>query len=205
MLLAGADEAGKGPVIGPLVVAAVSMEHASVRDTYRDSKEVRKGERRTLAEEIVEKASTAVAVKGPGEIDDRGIDTVLREGYVETLSALDFDEAYADAADVRPERFGRFLSGRIGRAVVAEHRADENHRIVGAASILAKVERDRRVAELAEGYGEIGSGYPSDPRTVSFLEGYVDENGRLPDCSRRSWATSKRLLARKQQSGLSDL
>lgn len=205
MIVAGADEAGKGPVLGPLVVAAVSLDDSLLHDAYRDSKRVRPGERMELAEEIRSRADVAVAVRTPRDIDDRGIDTVLREGYVETLSALEFDAAYADAADVKAERFQDFLIREVGGDITAEHGADDTYRVVAAASIVAKVERDRHVAELSEAHGEdIGSGYPADTTTTDFLERYVRKNGCLPDCARSSWRTSKRLLARHAQSGLTD-
>jgi ribonuclease HII len=81
--------------------------------------------------------------------------------------------------------------------VVAEHRADKNHLVVAAASILAKVERDRSVREIEKSLGlKIGSGYPSDPATVRFLEEWVKEHGELPPFARKSWKTAERVKAR---------
>jgi len=202
--LAGADEAGKGPVLGPLVVAATSMDEDRLLPDFRDSKQVAPKRREELADNIRELGEVAIAIKEPGEIDERGIDTVLREGYVETLSSLRFDEAYADAADVSAERFQKFLRRNVRPEIKAEHGADENRRIVAAASIVAKVERDRLVEEIAETYGEVGSGYPADPETRNFLENYVENNGELPGCARRTWSTSRKLLAEKDQTGLTD-
>lgn len=202
MPVVGADEAGKGPVLGPLVVAAVSLEEGDVRGDYRDSKGLSPGKRLELAERIEEEGVVSTAVSGPGEIDSRGIDEVLKEGFVEVLSSLEFDLAYADAADVDAGRFERFLRGRTGYDVRAEHRADKNRPVVAAASIVAKVERDRRMGKIAEVYGEVGSGYPSDRRTIRFLKGFVEENGVLPECARSSWSTSRRILAEEVQMGI---
>lgn len=205
MRISGADEAGKGPVLGPLVVAAVAMERDLLEPEYRDSKRVPPGERERLAGRIRSRGRCAVAVKDPHEIDDRGIDTVLREGYVEALTRLDYDEAYADAADVKAERFEDFLRREVGGEITAEHGADDSYPVVAAASIVAKVERDRLVDEIADRLGaDVGSGYPADPATTDFLERYVEENGELPGCARKSWETSRRVLARAAQSGLGD-
>jgi ribonuclease HII len=86
----------------------------------------------------------------------------------------------------------------------SEHRADERHAHVAAASVVAKVERDRRVEALSERYGEVGSGYPSDDRTRAFLAAFVAEHGRLPACARASWATCADVLAAAEQSSLGE-
>jgi ribonuclease HII len=75
---------------------------------------------------------------------------------------------------------------------------------VGAASIIAKVARDAHVAELADEYGDVGSGYPSDPTTRTFLADYVDSHGELPPCARRSWSTCDDVLAAAEQATLGD-
>ena len=81
--------------------------------------------------------------------------------------------------------------------VFAEHRADRNHLVVAAASILAKVERDRSIREIEKNLGlKIGSGYSSDPTTVLFLEEWVKEHGDLPPFARKSWKTAERIKAR---------
>ncbi|WP_435177609.1 ribonuclease HII [Halorussus sp. AFM4] len=123
-------------------------------------------------------------------------------------------EGIADAGDTSEERFARRVADRVPAAVdlTAEHGADDEHAVVGAASVVAKVERDAHVAGLAERYAaeygpefaDVGSGYPSDPTTREFLEAFVAEHGRLPDCARRSWSTCDDVLAEAAQSGLGD-
>ena len=85
-----------------------------------------------------------------------------------------------------------------------DDRADEDHPIVSAASVIAKVERDAHVADLADEYGPLGSGYPSDPETRAFLEAHVAETGQLPGCARASWRTAVDVLGRAAQAGLSE-
>ncbi|MFC4550002.1 ribonuclease HII [Halorussus sp. GCM10023401] len=135
---------------------------------------------------------------------------VLTDGGAESGDASPDSAALAgvvDAGDTSEERFARRVADRVAAdvEVTAEHGADETHAVVGAASIVAKVERDAHVAALADAhaeYGDLGSGYPSDPKTRAFLADYVEANGDLPDCARRSWSTCDDVLAAHEQSGL---
>jgi len=112
------------------------------------------------------------------------------------IDALGADEVYVDAPDTNPPRFTRELTDLLTTVprVVAEHKADVNYVVVSAASIVAKVERDREIAKLREVHGEFGSGYPSDDDTIAFLEGWVAREGSPPDFSRKSWKTWERIL-----------
>lgn len=104
-------------------------------------------------------------------------------------------------------RFGfsvRDLSGMPGLQMISEHRADDKFLIVGAASIVAKVTRDRLVDELSKEFGNLGSGYPSDPVTIRFLEEYIREHGCPPSCARRTWKTVDEIIARISQQSLAD-
>jgi ribonuclease HII len=87
--------------------------------------------------------------------------------------------------------------------IVSEHNADRTFKVVSAASIVAKVTRDRAITALSKKYGEIGSGYPSDPVTIAFLSAYIDEYKCPPPIARKSWKTIISLVGKKQQSQLS--
>ena len=78
--------------------------------------------------------------------------------------------------------------------IIAENNADKKYLVVAAASIIAKVERDRRIKELSEKYGNIGSGYPSDWRTIRFIENWFKEKGELPPFVRKSWKTARKIV-----------
>jgi ribonuclease HII len=75
---------------------------------------------------------------------------------------------------------------------------------VGAASIVAKVLRDRAIADLAREHGAIGSGYPSDPATIAYMREYLKERRTLPPFARRSWATTRALVAELEQTHIPD-
>ena len=96
---------------------------------------------------------------------------------------------------MKEERFGEVIGKRLSFSpkIVAEHKADSKYIPVAAASILAKVTRDRAIEKLKEAYGEIGSGYPSDPITRRFLEEYYKKHGVFPPIVRKSWKTLEKI------------
>jgi ribonuclease HII len=214
MAVVGVDEAGKGPVLGSMFAAAVRWpDDAAFPAGLVDSKQLTP-ERRDALDAAIRDAdgvSVALAEVPVADIDDPETDmnalTVEAHAAALTDVARPGDRVRSDAADVDPGRFARRLAesaGIDGSDVRAEHRADEHHAVVSAASVVAKVARDAHVTELAADYGDVGSGYPSDPATQAFLERYVAEHGGLPDCARASWATSQRVLAAAEQAGLGE-
>jgi len=218
MKIAGIDEAGKGPVLGPMCVAGILVDEkkldALARLGVKDSKQLTPRRREALEIEIKKIVDKYYILEvSPAQIDElRKIMTmneIMVTCYVRVLQELKPDRAFVDAADVSEQRFGenikRKYTGKI--EMISEHNADEKYPVVSAASILAKVRRDALIKQIERTLGiEIGSGYPSDPKTIGFLEKWTREHGSLPDFSRRSWETAKRLLekARRGQSTLSE-
>lgn len=199
----GVDEAGKGPVLGSMFAAAVRAPPDAIPDGVRDSKELSPERREELTEALRadDRVGIGLAEITPGRIDDPGTDmntlTVAAQADALGTVVTDGDTVRLDAGDVDADRFGRRVGDRVSVDVDirAEHGADASHRVVAAASVIAKVARDAHVADLAAEYGAVGSGYPSDPTTRSFLDSYVGEHGRLPDCARASWKTSEDALS----------
>ena len=209
----GVDEAGKGPVLGSMFAAAVRADPEAVPDGVDDSKNLTPARREELAARLCadDRITVGVAEIPPARIDDPETDmnTLTVAAHAEALdAAADGDAGYVDAGDTDAERFGRRVAERVSTdvTVTAEHGADETHALVGAASIVAKVERDAHIAEIAAGLDgyDPGSGYPSDPTTRAFLRAYVADHGDLPACARRSWATSEDVLAAAAQSSLAE-
>jgi ribonuclease HII len=211
----GVDEAGKGPVLGPMVAAAVRAPPDALPADVDDSKRLRPERRRSMAATLRDHPETTVgvAVVGVDRIDDPGTDmnrlTVAAHAEALAAAARRGDDAVADAGDVDADRFARRLREALSSAgadvpVRAEHGADGSFAHVGAASVVAKVERDARVDALGDRYGDVGSGYPSDPTTRAFLREWVREHGTLPACARASWRTSEDVLAAAEQSALSE-
>ena len=198
----GIDEAGKGPVIGSMFVAGVQQFKELESLGVRDSKRLSPARRESLAAQI-EAATEVFVVEMPARAIDerrsvRTMNEIMVERFADVLTHFLSDRAIVDAADVKPERFGAHLSAcyrnRCGGeiALVSENKADDRYPLVSAASIIAKVHRDRSIRALeAELDCVIGSGYPSDPKTVQFLHTLQKEHdfNDLPPYVRRSWRT----------------
>ena len=187
----GVDEAGRGPVIGPLVVCAfASTSQSQLRELgVKDSKDLSKKKREELFA-ILKEMPHNVVVCSPERIDiSENLNNLEVELFAEALSIMPEGEIMLDACDVNAERFAKNVSRLSDKFCHAEHKADENHPEVSAASIIAKVTRDRLIAEISNELGfDIGSGYPSDPKTKAAVIELV--KGETPhDCLRCSWKT----------------
>jgi len=208
----GVDEAGKGAVLGPMVIAAIGVSDPSVLDGLgiRDSKLLSPRRREMIFDDLTSSFSYHVISLLPSDIDaalpEISINLLIAEAHAACVTALSSEVAYLDACDVNASRFGAVVSQRIpfSCTVIAQHGADCSYPIVGAASIVAKVTRDRSIEALKDEYGDIGSGYPSDTKTIRFLTDYIRDNQIPPPCARRSWKTVSLLLLKQKQSSLSD-
>ncbi len=207
----GADEAGRGPALGSMFAGAVAVADLDdLPDGVVDSKQLTRARRAELYEQLCEddRIRTAVAEIPTDRIDDPETDmnTLTVEAQAEAIEQVVSagDEGVVDACDTSESRFARRVADAVPAPIdlTAEHGADDGYPIVAAASIVAKVTRDRHVDALAERYGAVGSGYPSDPATREFLEDYVAEHGELPECARESWGTCTDVLAAAEQTGL---
>jgi ribonuclease HII len=211
MMISGVDEAGRGSVIGPLVIAGVSIDERYldklVKLGVKDSKLLSSKKRERLAIEIRSIAMIChVLFLSPAEIDvvverNRKLHKLNRleaQAMAKVISILRSDVIYVDASDVLAERFGEHIAENLdfNPQIVSEHKADSTYPIVSAASIIAKVERDRAISQLQKKHGNLGCGYPSDPKTINFLENWITNFGDYPDFVRKSWKTAKRLKFR---------
>ncbi len=227
----GVDEAGKGPVLGPMVAAAVRADPESLPAGVDDSKRVSPERRAEIAAALRanDAVDLAVASVEPAEIDapETDMNTLTVCGQARAVRGVvrSGDRVVADAGDTSEARFARRLQDSVVEAeetadadlvggtpvesvaVDAAHGADAADPVVGAASVVAKVARDARVAAIDAaypGYDGVGSGYPSDPTTRGFLRAYVADHGDVPPHARRSWSTCADVLAAAEQSGLDE-
>lgn len=217
-MICGADEAGRGPCFGPLVVAGVLVENDSelIRIGVCDSKQLTPRKREQLAPMIQKIASNyEIIVLPAADIDDLRKTMTLNElevfAYSKIIEKLRPDVCYVDAVDVKEERFGRDILAHLSYKpkIISEHKADEKYPVVGAASILAKVTRDEHVRKIAQELEPklnlpLGSGYPSDPVTKKFLQTWVERFGSLPPHVRQSWETCQQLIRNKNTKRLDD-
>jgi ribonuclease HII len=208
MLIAGVDDAGRGAVIGPLVIAGILAKKGDLSLLkelgVKDSKLLSPRRREMLAIEI----KRIVQQHSVEKLQPREIDVVVNSGrklhklnwleaqtMAKVITTLKPDRVYVDASDVLEERFKQHIVECLPFKVdiVSEHKADRNYVAVSAASIIAKVERDREINLLEEVHGDFGSGYPSDARTVSFLERLMQTSEEYPEYIRKSWKPARRI------------
>jgi len=208
MRIAGVDDAGRGSVIGPLVIAGVLIEkenlHRLVDLGVKDSKLLSPHKRERLAKEIRKTALRChFILLSTSEIDKvvetgrklRKLNHLEARTMAEVIAALKPDVAYVDASDVLAERYKQHILENLPFEVqiVSEHKADAKYPVVSAASIIAKVERDKAIRELREEHGDLGSGYITDPKTKEFLKSWIQKFGFYPEFVRKSWKPAKRL------------
>lgn len=210
MLLAGVDEAGRGCVIGPLVVAGVAVKTENLpllaELGVKDSKLLTPKKREALYPEILKLTHSYHTIKVLPYLIDKAVrctrplyklNRLEAQTMAKIIEELKPDEVYVDAADVMEQRFGEHILEclSVKPRIVSEHKADLNYPIVSAASIIAKVERDREIESLKLEYGDFGSGYLTDDKTMLFLKRLLDEYGDYPSCVRKSWEPARRAKA----------
>ena len=200
-LIIGLDEAGRGPVLGPMVIALVkisgqdlkSIENLSVKDSKKHSKNRREELFKIITNnydvryEILE-AKTIDKLRDTINLNKieimaftKLINSVLKEEYPNYKDSNKIQkintkiEIYIDACSSNEKAFANQIKSKLivndenNIKIIAEHKADENYKIVSAASIIAKVIRDREIEKYKNIYGEIGSGYTSDKITINYL------------------------------------
>ena len=200
MKIVGIDEAGRGSVIGPLVVSGVTLKENRIKYLERlklkDSKKI-SPKRRTILSRKIKKITEYHIVKITAQdidflrskdINLNQIEKIAMQKIIEDSNAA---ISFIDCIDVKPERFKNEMEKVFpDLKVISEHNAEDKYAVVAAASIVAKVERDLEIAKLRKTFSNIGSGYPSDPKTIKFLKNISYEE--LPDFVRKSWATVNR-------------
>jgi len=213
-IVVGIDEAGRGAVIGPLVIAGVAVLEEDIDKLkaikVRDSKELSPKQRECLEKKIEGIVKDIFIVKVAAcRIDtyrSEGIDLNRLEAikFGEVLDYLGGDVAYVDCPDVNTERM-RLLLKKLTKhptEIVSEHFADKKYPVVSAASIMAKVERDREIEEIKKEYGDVGPGYPANEITMGWLKNWMKTHESFPPIVRQSWETIKNLKKDSKQARL---
>jgi ribonuclease HII len=203
MFVCGVDDAGRGSAIGPLVIAGIRIERNKIKHLseigVKDSKQLTPHTREKLYKKILALVDDYYVAK----ISPRIIDQSVRKNQLNQLEGkymarviakLNPDSAYVDSCDVNPARFGLLISklAQVGN-IHSSHHADRRFPVVSAASIIAKVNRDRAIEKIRKDY-DVGSGYPSDSKTMRFIRDSIVSNGMPPKFVRKSWKPVKILL-----------
>ena len=209
----GIDEAGRGPVIGPMVVYKIKLPKTDYKILKKigvdDSKKLSKIKRKKIYQLILKeseinnweifvnicKASDIDIGRKKMNINELEIN-LFSESILQVSTAYDNDEIFLDACDVNEDRFGVSVRNKLGslwrdNIIISKHKMDQRNLAVGAASIIAKVVRDEEILRIGNKLDfQIGSGYPSDPITIIAVKKMI--TSEYPhDELRWSWATTK--------------
>ncbi|MBT7902281.1 ribonuclease HII [Candidatus Woesearchaeota archaeon] len=211
-MICGIDEAGRGPLLGPLVVCGFMIEEKNLSELEKlgvtDSKLISPKKRKAMFEHLT-KYSHHVVISSPQEIDFALTDPNLNLNWLEALSSAKIinnlapKKVFVDCPSTNIPDYRKYIKEHLNVdcEVVCEHKADLKYLVAGAASIIAKVTRDDEIEKLKEIYGDLGSGYPSDPKTKLFLEQNYD---KCPEIFRKSWQCYKNIIEQKTQKSLGD-
>jgi len=197
----------RGSVLGPMVLCGICFIKSDLEFLLeigvKDSKKLSPQKRKELAEILKKKCYSHKIIEiSAREIDDRELKKITMNRLEELIMAeiinhLKPDIIYIDAADVDEERFGISIKKLLNyepKDIVSKHKADDIFPIVSASSIVAKDRRDKLIEEIHDKYGNFGSGYPSDVRTINFLRNYIKKYKKAPEFARKSWDTTKRII-----------
>lgn len=223
MITGGIDEAGRGPIIGPMVIAFACFDEKGIEKLKElnvgDSKKILPNRRKFLEEKIKEIAIKYKILKiSASELDKlmknfslNEIECIKISEIIEEIKKINIDCLFIDSPDPIQnnknkfkERIKNWLNKKnikIEFSIVCENYADSKYIECSAASILAKVERDREIEKLKEIYGDFGSGYPADEKTINFLKN--EENlKKIDEFIRHRWRSNSINLKKEKQTKL---
>jgi ribonuclease HII len=211
MLTLGIDEAGRGPVIGPLVMCGYLIDNKNIGRLRElgtcDSKLLTPAKREKLEKGLKQIANDMLIFSIPAKEIDRlrtvsNLNKAEIERMQQMINMLEPDRVVIDAPEANIKKFHSKISSKVKNKkieIITENFADRNHIEVSAASVVAKVHRDREIARLHRKYGFFGTGYPSDDTTIDFLKNWIKMNKEFPDCVRKSWITAVLIKREKEQ------
>ena len=205
-LIIGIDDAGRGPLIGPMFLAGVLLDENSLQAlkkyNIKESKQLIHSTRIQLSKVIEQTSLSYKVVSSSPEEIDKAVNSKMNLNTLEAIKMAEIinflndkkqkTKVIIDCPSVNTGKFKSLLTSYIENpenlTIKCEHKADENYIEAAAASILAKVAREEAVSKLKSQYGNIGSGYPSDPYTQEFLK---KQGKKLSNSGifRKSWAT----------------
>lgn len=216
MIVAGVDEAGRGSILGPLIVAGIRIDKSKLKHLrslgVKDSKKLTRQAREKLYKKILKVIDNYYICRlKPEQIDSfvsmRRLNSLEANAMARVINRLKPQIAYVDSCDVKPERFRKAVMSTLKckARVNSSHHADSNNLAVSAASIIAKVNRDKEIAEIRKKVGDVGSGYPSDKKTMRFIKKWVRMHKKAPKFARSSWKPLRELLNGYAQKKISSL
>jgi ribonuclease HII len=199
----GIDEAGRGPVIGPLIIAGVMIHDGKEAElgAVKDSKLLQHKKRIELNHLIQSHSEFKIIEVLPDEIDKAvdpknkkmNLNWLEAHKQAEIINELSPDIAIIDCPSPNCKKYTEYLRNLLKQELkniklIVEHKADVNYPVCSAASIIAKVRREEEMDKIKDKYGNVGPGYPANPITQKFIKENWEKH---PEIFRHTWMTFK--------------
>ena len=206
-IICGIDEAGRGSLLGPIIVAGVCVTKKSISEMVekgiKDSKLLSPKKRQVLFGRVISVAESICVCRINIEDIDfhvfrNNLNLLEAEAMAITIRNMKSDKTYVDSCDVNPSRYQRTIKSFLkenNTKLVSMHHADRLNVVVSGASIIAKVIRDSEISKIRIKYGDVGSGYPSDKKTIKFVKEWFIQKNEIPPFARKSWKPAKIIVS----------
>jgi ribonuclease HII len=194
-------------LLGPIIVAGISVSKKSISEMIdkgiKDSKLLTPKKRQILFGHVVSIAESICICRINIEDIDfhvfrNNLNILEAQAMAIIISNMKSDKTYVDSCDVNPSRYQRTISSFLKRnstKLISMHHADKLNAVVSGASIIAKVIRDSEITKIRVKYGDIGSGYPSDKRTIEFVREWFRQKNEIPPFARKSWKPAQMIVS----------
>ena len=194
-------------MLGPIIVAGVCVNKKSISEMIgrgiKDSKLLSPKKRQVLFGHVISVAqSICVCRINIEEIDfhvyRNNLNVLEAESMAITIRNMKSDKTYVDSCDVNPSRYRRTIKSFLKRnntKLISMHHADRLNIAVSGASIIAKVIRDSEISKIRIKYGDVGSGYPSDKKTIKFVKEWYRQKNEIPHFVRKSWKPAQMIVS----------
>ena len=206
-IICGIDEAGRGSLLGPIIVAGVCVTKKSISEMVeigiKDSKLLSPKKRQVLFGHVINVAESICVCRINIEDIDfhvfrNNLNLLEAEAMAITIRNMKSDKTYVDSCDVNPSRYQRTIKSFLKQnntKLVSMHHADRLSVVVSGASIIAKVIRDSELSKIRIKYGDVGSGYPSDTKTIKFVKEWFRQKNEIPPFARKSWKPAQMIVS----------
>lgn len=206
-IICGIDEAGRGSLLGPIIVAGVCVTKKSISEMVengiKDSKLLSPKKREVLFGHVINVAESICVCRINIEDIDfhvfrNNLNLLEAEAMAITIRNMKSDKTYVDSCDVNPSRYQRTIKSFLKQnntKLVSMHHADRLSVVVSGASIIAKVIRDSELSKIRIKYGDVGSGYPSDKKTIKFVKEWFRQKNEIPPFARKSWKPAQMIVS----------
>jgi len=219
MIIAGIEEAGRGPAIGPMVMCIVVIDDSFIENLLylgvKDSKQLRPQKRKSIFKQLINEIKYKVRIIPPSEIDqclkskDSNLNWMEAKISAELTNDMfkhyDIKKIFLDCPSNNLNSYAEYYLNLLNKKIedielICEHKADINYPVVSAASIIAKVIRDEEIEKIKNKYNiDFGSGYTSDQTTINFLKNWYSKYKSFPEFVRKSWKTIDKIIEETKQ------